>query len=127
MVWRIPSRKVLSAVEEKDFPDVWITFVRGFNRLKNDRGLLRVLRKQSRILNNLVARKYKALHESELKTAVAAVSADLQFIDEKLRFIDEKLETTPFLAFRRLKSELSKMIKQTQANIKLVYDVRAVA
>ncbi|MBI2102429.1 hypothetical protein HYT55_01200 [Candidatus Woesearchaeota archaeon] len=49
MVWRIPSRKVLSAVEEKDFPDVWITFVRGFNRLKNDRGLLRVLREQCRI------------------------------------------------------------------------------
>ncbi|MBI2103327.1 hypothetical protein HYT55_05775 [Candidatus Woesearchaeota archaeon] len=65
------------------------------------------------------------LHDSELKTAVAAVSADLQFIAEKLRAIDEKLETTPFLAFRKAKRELSKMIKQTQANIKLVYNVRA--
>lgn len=125
MVWRIPSRKVLSAVEEKDFPDVWITFVRGFNRLKNDRGLLRILREQSRILNGLVIKRFKALPDGEKKKAVAAVSADLQYIDEKLRVIDEKLETTPFLAFQKMKNELGKMIKQTQANIKLVYNVRA--
>ncbi len=121
MIWRILPRKVLMAVEEKDFPEVWITFVRGFNRLTNDRGLLRVLREQSRILNGLVVKKFKSLPKGELKEAIAAVSAELQFIGEQLRTIDEQLETTPFLAFMRLKGKLGKTIRQAQAVIRLAY------
>lgn len=86
-----------------------------------DRGPLRILLEQSKILNRLVSKKLKSVPEGQFKTALQGVSAELQFIDAKLKAIDEKLEVTPFLKFYELKEELGKMIKEAQANIKLVF------
>lgn len=117
----IGSKKELLKISSH-FENVWISFIRAFNRLKNDEAQIKALFAQAEILRNEITKKNETISDEKVKDVLTGLWTILNTIHSQLAEMVENMPEMEELEFSLRKKNVKKEIKRAKGEITLCAD-----
>ncbi len=117
----IGSRKELLKISSH-FENVWISFIRAFNRLKNDEAQIKALLAQAEILKNEITKKNETISDQTVKEVLAGLWTILEAIRSQLHEMVENMPEMEEMEFSLRKKNVKTEIKRAKGEITLCAD-----
>ncbi len=117
----IGSKKELLKISSH-FENVWISFIRAFNRLKNDEAQIKALFAQVEILRNEITKKNETISDEQVKKNLSGLWTILNTVYSQLSEMVENMPEMEAMEFSLRKKNVKKEIKRAKGEITLCAD-----